>query len=174
MVKPPEPDFIAIGRILRPHGVRGELRVAQLTDYPERWRELETVYLGANYTCLEVESSRIHKEIILLKLIGLDDRDAVENLRGELLYIPFEQAILLKPDEFYHFQVIGFTVRTDKGEILGEIAEVLRPPGANEIFVIHGPRGEILVPVIKDVILNLDIDAGEVLVHLLPGLLRDT
>ncbi|TFG70341.1 MAG: ribosome maturation factor RimM, partial [Anaerolineales bacterium] len=82
-------------------------------------------------------------------------------------------AIPLEPDEFYTYQVIGLEVQTESGDVLGEIVEVLEPPGANEIFVVHGARGEILIPVIADVIRHLDLDSGVVIINPIPGLLRD-
>lgn len=173
MDKQPEPDFLAIGRILRPHGILGEIRVEMFTDAPDRWVGLTTVFLGSQHQQLEILSSRQHMKVALLKLAGYNDRDSVEKLRGEIIYVPFRDALPLEPDEFYTYQVIGFEVQTESGEVLGEIVDVLEPPGANEIFVVHGARGEILIPVITDVIRHLDLDTGVVIITPIPGLLRE-
>ena len=173
MHKQPEPNFLAIGRVLRPHGIRGEIRVELLTDFPDRFRGLKTVYLGSQHLRQEIDSSRQHKNVVLLKLVGYDNRDAVEPLRGELVFVAIDDAIPLDPDEFYYYQVVGLEVQTDSGDVLGEIVDVLKPPGANEVFVVQGVRGEILIPVIEDVIGNLDLEAGVVIIHPIPGLLRD-
>ncbi len=171
MYKQPEPDFLAIGRVLRPHGIRGEIRVEMLTDFPERWDGLKAVYLGTSHQKQEILSSRRHKKIVLVKFLGYDSRDDVEPLRGELIFVSINDAIPLEPDEFYYFQVVGLEVRTENGDVLGEIVDVLKPPGANEVFVVHGIRGEILIPVIEDVIRDLDMDTGVVIIHPIPGLL---
>ncbi len=173
MHKKPEPDFLAVGRVLRPHGIRGEIRVEMLTDFPDRWVGLKTILMGPSHHQFEIQSSRLHKKVVLLKFAGYDNRESVEPLRGEVLYVSIEDAIPLEPGEFYLYQVIGLEVQTESGDILGEIVEVLRPPGANEVFVVHGVRGEILIPVIEDVIRSLDLDSGVVVIHPIPGLLRD-
>ena len=173
MYKQPEPDFLAVGRVLRPHGVHGEIRVGMLTDFPDRWEGLKTVYLGSRYLPQEIVSSRRHQKVILLKLVGYDSREKVEPLRGELIFVSIDDAIPLEPDEFYYFQIVGLEVQTESGDVLGEIVDVLKPPGANEVFVVHGVRGEVLIPVIEDVIRNLDLDAGVVIINPIPGLLSD-
>jgi len=78
----------------------------------------------------------------------------------------------LEDEEYYHFQVNGLQVETDEGVYLGEVVDVLQAPGANDVFIIHGPDGEVLLPVIKDVVLDLNFETGHILVHLLPGLLE--
>ena len=167
----PEPRYLAVGRVLRPHGVRGELRVEILTDYPERIADLRELYVGANHRPYAVAGVRFHQNVMLLTLEGCADRDTADTLRGALVEIAIEDAVPLDEDEFYHFQVIGMQVESDEGEVLGEVVEVLTAPGANDVFIIHGTRGEILIPVIEDVVLDLDSEARKIRVHLLPGLL---
>jgi 16S rRNA processing protein RimM len=173
MKKQPEPNFIAVGRILRPHGVRGEVRVELLTDSPERWSNLESVFLGEQHLPEKILSHRLHKNFVLIKFAGYDDRNEVEALRGEYIYITLADAVPLEPDEFYYFQVLGLEVQTESGEVLGDIVDVLKPPGANEVFVIHGFRGELLVPVIADVVKHIDLNAGHIIIRPLPGLFDD-
>ncbi len=169
--KQPEPRYLAIGRIVRPHGVRGELRVEILTDYPERVAALRTLYIGPEHRPYTLKTVRFHQEAMLLTLEECTTRDAAEALRGNLVEVTLADAIPLDEGEYYHFQVIGMQVETDTGEVLGRITDVFTAPGANDVFVVHGPLGEILLPVIEDVIVNLDVAAGRVRVHLLPGLL---
>jgi 16S rRNA processing protein RimM len=119
-----------------------------------------------------VEQLRLHKSVLLLKLEGCDDRSAAEGLRGMLVQVPLEDAVPLKEDEYYHFQAIGVRVETTDGEPLGEIVEVLET-GANDVFVVQGPRGEVLVPVISDVVVDWDVAAKRMRVQLLPGTLQD-
>lgn len=167
----PEPRYLAVGRITRPHGVRGELRVEVLTDYPEHIADLQRLYIGKQHRPYKVLGVRFHQDAMLLTLEGCEDRDTADALRGSLVEIAVENAVPLEEDEYYHFQVVGMQVETDEGAVLGEVVDVLTAPGANDVFVIYGPQGEILIPVIEDVILDFDTDANRIHVHLIPGLL---
>ncbi|HOT91612.1 MAG TPA: ribosome maturation factor RimM [Anaerolineae bacterium] len=169
--KQPEPRYLAIGRILRPHGVRGELRAEILTDYPERVADLHTLYIGKEHRPYTLKGVRFHQGAMLLTLQECTTRDAAEALRGALVEVSLADAIPLNEGEYYHFQVIGMQVETDTGEVLGRITDVFTAPGANDVFVVHGPLGEILIPVIEEAIMDLDVEAGRVLIHVLPGLL---
>ncbi len=168
----PEPRYLAIGRVARPHGVRGELRVEVLTDYPEWVEQRAYLYVGPTHQRYALERVRLHQDVLLLKLEGCDDRDAAEALRGALIEVPVEDAIPLDEGEYYHFQLVGLQVVTETNEILGEVVEVMTlPKNANEVYVVHGPLGEILLPAIEDVVVSLDVDAGQIVVRPLPGLL---
>ncbi len=169
--KQPEPRYLAVGRVLRPHGIQGELRVEILTDFPEHLAELDTVYIGPEHHPYTLTHVRLHRDVLLLTLKECADRTTAEALRGAVVEIAREDAIPLEEEEYYHFQVIGMQVTTDGGELLGEVVEVFTVPGANDVFVIHGPRGEILLPAIADVVQDLDFAARSMRVHLLPGLL---
>jgi len=107
---------------------------------------------------------------VLLTLVGVDDRDAAEALRGQWIYVAIEDALPLGEGEYYHFQIVGLQVITAEGEALGRITEIL-PTGANDVYVIQGPRGEILVPALEGVILNVDLPNGRMIVRLPEGLL---
>jgi len=148
-----------------------------LTDYPERILQRPYLYLARpatpdNVTRYPVEAVRPHKGVLLVKLGGCDDRGAAEELRGMLVQIPFEEAVPLEEGEYYHFQLEGIDVETDGGEWLGRVAEVLGA-GVHDVFLIRGPRGEILLPSVEDVILELDIEARKMVVHLLPGMVAE-
>jgi 16S rRNA processing protein RimM len=173
----PEPYYVVIGVVRRPHGIAGEIRMEILTDYPERILQHRYLYLARpatpdDVTRYPVEAVRPHKGILLVKLGGCDDRDAVEGLRGMLVQIPFEEAVPLEEGEYYHFQLEGIDVETDGGEWLGRVAQVLEA-GVHDVFLIRGPRGEILLPSVEDVILQLDIEARKMVVHLLPGMVEE-
>jgi 16S rRNA processing protein RimM len=162
---------LVIGRIERPHGVRGEVRVTPYTDLPERFTWLKQLFIGeAEPRQVTVEAARLHGGLVLLKLEGYDNRDAVEPLRGELLQVPEEEGLPLEEGEYYLYQLIGLRVLADDGEELGELVEVIET-GANYVFVVRGPRGEILLPDTKEVVREIDFSGGQMIVHLLPGLL---
>ncbi|HEY84472.1 MAG TPA: 16S rRNA processing protein RimM [Chloroflexi bacterium] len=166
-----EPDFLVIGKIIKPHGIKGEVSVKVLTDFSERFDELEYISLGddnsqAEYT---VKATRWHKERVLMTFAEIPDRAAAETLRGLYLKIPIEEAMPLEPGAYYHYQLINLNVVTDTGEHLGRIAEIIET-GANDVYVVQGEKGEILLPVIKEVILSIDLEARLVTAHLLEGL----
>ncbi len=173
----PEPSFVVVGRVRRPHGIRGEIRVEILTDYPERLNQHTHFYLAPpqrpeKVQKYPIESIRPHKDILLLKLGGCDERNAAEELRDMIVQVPFEEAVPLEEDEYYHFQLIDMEVETDNGEWLGRVVEVL-DTGAHDVYIVHGPRGEVLLPGVEDVVLELDLEAQLMTVHIMPGLLKD-
>jgi len=173
----PEPRYLVVGCVLRPHGVRGELRVEVITGHPERLGQHAHFYLAhpdspEQAQRYSVEEIRGHKEIVLLKLEGCDDRNEAEVLRDMLVQVPAEEAVPLEEGEYYHFQIVGVRVETEDGEWLGQVAEVLET-GANDVYLVRGPRGEILLPAIVDVVLELDLEARRMVVRLLPGMLAE-
>lgn len=166
-----EPRFLIIGQIVRPHGVRGDVRVDVYTEQPERFNWLETVYLGEkDPQPVAVEGVRFHKKQVLLKLAGYDDRNAAETLRSVWLQVPEAEALPLEEGEYFFYQLLGLEVVTDAGELLGELTDVLETK-ANAVFIVQGPRGELLLPDTDEVVLDIDFDRRRMTVHLLPGLL---
>lgn len=165
----PEPHFLAVGRVARPFGLGGELRVELLTDYPEQLVRLRTVYLGPEAEPWEVEGIRLHKGGALFKLSGCEDRNAADLLRGALVQIALEDAVPLEEDEYYEHQIVGMTVVEQDGTPLGKVTEIVST-GANDVYVVVGPDGELLLPAIESVILEIDLDADRMVVHVMEGL----
>ncbi|MBC8447269.1 MAG: 16S rRNA processing protein RimM [Chloroflexi bacterium] len=168
---PLSPRYLAIGRIVGAFGVHGEVKVEVHTDYPERFHQMARVYLGEgdNLQPVALQEVRPHQGRFLLRLEGCPDRTAAEGLRGQWLYIPIEEAMPLDEDEYYEYEVLGLRVETVTEEFLGHIQEVIFT-GANEVFVVQGDRGELLIPVLEDVVLEIDRAGERVLVALPPGL----
>ena len=166
-----EPRFIAIGRITRPHGLRGELTVEVLTDFPERFDTIEIAYLGDSQQAdaWSVTATRWHKDRVLLTLRGCEDRTTAEKLRGLLVQIPIEEAMALSEDEYYPHELVGLDVVTTEGEDLGRVSEVIFTK-ANEVYVVTGSRGQLLLPAIAEVIEHIDLDTGQMTVRLMEGL----
>ena len=166
-----EPRFLVIGQVGKAHGVRGEVRVFPHTDIPERFTWLEKVYIGeANPRPAAVESARLHKGFVLLKLAGYDSREQVERLRGEWLQVLEDDAIPLAEGEYFLYQLVGLQVYNESGERLGELVEVIET-AANNVFVVQMPDQQLLLPDIEDVVQEIDFENGRMTVHLLPGLL---
>jgi len=173
-----DPKYLLLGEVLRPHGVRGELRVRLLTDYPERIDQMEHVYLGSGPDdetpqTYDVEHMRMNTPYGLLKLKGIDDREDADTLRSLFVMVDLEHAVPLEEGEFYLYQLIGLTVKQQDGQTLGQITDVLET-GANDVYVVNSPRyGEVLIPVTDETIVSTDIAAGELIVNLPDGLLPD-
>lgn len=168
---PLEPRFLVIGQITKPHGVRGELCVAPYTDVPERFTWLKTVYVGeTNPQPVQVVAARLHGNQVLLKLTGCEDRNTAESLRGEWLQVPQEEAIPLKEGEYYLYQLQGLAVYDEEGNLLGTLVEVLETK-ANNVFVVKGERGEVLIPDTAEVVKTIDFENGRITIHVIPGLL---
>jgi 16S rRNA processing protein RimM len=174
-----QPAFLVLGQIQRPHGVRGEMRLRVITAYPDRIAHLETVFIGTDpYDADAAQSfsminARWHREHLLVKLDGIPDRDEAERYRNQFLMVALDDAIPLEDDEYYVFQIIGAKMVTEDGETLGSITQVLET-GANDVFVVTGGiRGEVLIPDLPHVILNVDLEQQIVTVAPPPGLLSD-
>lgn len=150
-----------------PHGLAGEVRVQILTDFPERFGLLKTVYVGEDHSPMVIQDQRVLGGRAVLKLEGID-HPAAEKLRGLLIQIPMGEAMALEEDEYYVHQIVGLEVWTREGEYLGRVAEVLET-GSNDVYVVRDGE-EILIPALSDVILDVDLDKGRVEVELMKGL----
>ncbi len=164
--------YIAIGRIVGAHGVRGEVKVSVMTDFPERYRPGATAYLGTELDCIpiEIEAARPHRGVMLVKLSTVPDRNLAATLQGQYLLIPADQAMPLAEHEHYAHDLIGLVVETTTGEALGTLTEVLFT-GANDVYVVAGPSGEALLPALRSVIMRVDLVAGKMTVSVPEGLL---
>ena len=174
-----EPRYLLLGQILRPHGIRGEVRVRILTDYPQRIKQLDTIFLGDDpntdaAVAYHLDSFRMNQDYGLIKFKGIDDRDTADTLRQLYVMVTLENAIPLEEGEFYLYQLIGVTVQTEDGTPLGTIREVLET-GANDVYILDSPQyGEILIPVTDETIIQTDISNSLVVVRLPEGLLPES
>lgn len=170
------PDgYMAVGMIAGVHGLRGEVKVELHTDFPERFAPGEIVYLGTNLQETVITEARPHQGQYLLQFRGMDNRTQAEELRGLWIFIPEAEAADLDDDTYFVHDIIGLSVQTVSGELLGTIEQVLFT-GANEVYVVmtpDEPRREILLPAIADVVKQVDLDNGILVVELLPGLLDE-
>lgn len=166
-------DFLQVGVITATHGIRGEVKVFPTTDDPERFLDLETVYLdlGREKKLLTVSSVKFFKQFVILKFKEFDNINDVEPFRKKSLLVTRDQAVPLEEDEYFIADLIGLTVITDEDRELGKLTDVLET-GANDVYQVTDENGkEILLPAIKDCILSVDLEKGEMKVHILEGLL---
>lgn len=166
------PRYLIIGRVLKPIGVRGELKIEILTDFPERFASLRQVFLGDDAKSFVVESARaLNAHIARLKLAGIDTPEAAATLRHQLVYVAREDAVPLPPNRVYLYQTIGLRVKTTDGVVLGQVTDVL-DTRANDVYIVHDGTREILLPAIPQVIKEINLERGEMIVELMEGLVE--
>jgi 16S rRNA processing protein RimM len=163
-----ENDFLTVGRILAPWGLKGDLKSEIHTDFPQRFAPDSKVYIDG--VAMTIERSRPSKGNVILKLDGVDSVEQVEALKGKYLQIPQNESMPLQDDEYYQFQIIGLEVSTTNGRLLGVIDQIL-PTGSNDVYIVKGQDGEFLIPAMDDVVKQIDLDKGTMTIEEIKGLL---
>lgn len=166
-------NYLRVGVITTTHGVRGEVKVFPTTDDPGRYKELKKVLLdtGKELLSLDIEGVKFFKQMVILKFKGIDNINDIEKYRGKDLLISREDAVPLEDGEYFIFDLIGSSVCTEDDKELGILSEILTT-AANDVYVVKTSSGkEILIPSIKECILNVDVDNKKIVVHLLDGLI---
>jgi|ADurb_Oil_01_Slu_FD_contig_123_24618_length_2731_multi_4_in_2_out_2_3 16S rRNA processing protein RimM len=158
---------VVIGKISAPHGVRGEVRIVPLTDFPERFENLKTVFLEDD-SKMELESVKFSNKFIIAKFKNINSRNDIEIFNGKLLMLNRSDIPSLPEGEYYNFDIIGLEVIDDKGSKLGKITEVLKT-GSNDVYVVEGKK-QILVPALKKVVKEINLVDGFMKVELLEEL----
>jgi 16S rRNA processing protein RimM len=164
----PEPAVV-VGRLTRVHGVEGELAVLVLSEVPGRFDDGAVVYLEDG-RALTVESSRPHKDRLLVRFREVPDRTAAEALRGALVVVPARMSPELPEGSWWDHQLVGCKVRTEGDRMLGTVTEIIHT-AANDVWVALDDAGtETLVPALKDVLVSVNVDAKRIVVREVPGL----
>jgi len=164
----PSGETLAVGRIVRPHGVRGGLLLDPYSELVSVLVPEASVFVGEARQPATVIGVRKHGKRYLLELKGCSSLEAAEAWRSAEVRVAVEDAPALPAGTYFHWQILGLTVITDEGVVLGQVAEIL-PTGANDVYLVRGER-EILLPATQEVVLQIDPVAGQMIVHLLPGL----
>jgi 16S rRNA processing protein RimM len=164
-----EPSFLAVARVRRPFGLKGELLLEVLTDFPARLTQNELLYAGDERIPCEVETIRRHGTDMVLQLKTVRDRDAAEKMRGEVFSIRVDDLPPLPAGVYYLHQIEGIEVFTEQGERLGRVKEILKT-GANDVYVVQGDKAEILLPAIPQVIREVRLEEGKIIVRMMEGL----
>ena len=166
-------DLLKVGVITTTHGVRGEVKVFPTTDDAERFLELEYVLLdtGRELRRLDIKNVRFFKNLVILKFDGIDNINDIEKYKGKDLWIPREEAQELGEDEYYIAELQGLNVVLEDGTEFGTLRDVMET-GANDVYIIDSnEHGEVLLPAIKECILDVDLEKNTMTVHLMKGLL---
>ena len=166
-------DRLKVGVITSVHGIKGEVKVFPTTDDSKRFKKLKQVYLntGKELLPLEIEGVKFFKQMVILKFKGYDNPDDVSKFRQKELWIDRKDAVKLMKDEYFIADLIGISVCTEEGMLIGTLKDVIET-GANDVYAVETPEGkEILIPAIKQCILNVDTDQRKMTVYLMEGLL---
>lgn len=166
-------DLLKVGVITTTHGVRGEVKVFPTTDEAERFLELDYVLLdtGRELRRLEIQNVKFFKNLAILKFKGIDNINDIEMYKGRDLWIPREEGQELAEDEYYVADLIGMQVVLENGTVFGTLKDVMET-GANDVYVINTKdKGEVLLPAIRECILDVNVEENTMTVHLMKGLL---
>jgi 16S rRNA processing protein RimM len=165
-----EPEYLAVGFLRRPHGVQGEILMDVHTDFPERLKAGRQLFLGPQHLPVTLAGIRPNGDRMLVRLEGIDTPEAAGRYRNTWLFSRLKDLPPLPEGRYYKHQVLGLDVRDEADRPLGYVTEILET-GANDVYVVKDPAGhETLLPAIPEVILEIDMDAGILRVHLLEGL----
>lgn len=164
---------IEVGKIINTHGIRGEVKVLPLTDDPMRYEELDWVYIqmDGGTKKLFIKNIRYQKNNIIIKFDGIDSMNDAEKIKNKMLLIDRDRAVPLPKDTYFICDLIGLEVRTHTGDVLGNITDVFKT-GSNDVYVVKNPDGkDILIPAIKDVVVEVNIDDNYMVIKPLEGLI---
>lgn len=163
-------ELVPAGKVVGIHGIRGEIKILSSGDYEKRaWKVLH-IQSKKGVVEYDVLCSRPHKRVILVKLVDVDTREEAATLIGCEVLVKRSFFKKLPEGEYRRFEIEGMEVNTDDGRYLGSITDIFST-GSNDVYVIDGPHGEVLIPAIKDVVLKVDVKKKKMLVHLIEGLL---
>lgn len=165
-------EYFEVGQIVNTFGIKGQLKVKPFTDDMERFEELKTVYICKKNEMkkVEIEDVKYNKQCVLLKVKGIEDLTQAEKYKGLFLKIDRKDAKKLPKDTYFIADILGLEVYTEEGELLGKVDDIF-PTGANDVYVVKDELGkQILLPSIPEVLKEIDLEKGKVIVHLIEGL----
>lgn len=165
-------EYFEVGQIVNTFGIKGQLKVKPFTDDMERFEELKIVYICKKNEMkkVEIEDVKYNKQCVLLKVKGIEDLTQAEKYKGLFLKIDRKDAKKLPKDTYFIADILGLEVYTDEGELLGKVDDIF-PTGANDVYVVKDELGkQILLPSIPEVLKEIDLEKGKVIVHLIEGL----
>jgi len=166
-------NMLQVGVISSTHGVRGEVKVFPTTDDVKRFKRLKEVILetGKEELLLEIEGVKFFKQFAILKFKGIDNINDIEKYKGKSLFVTRKNAVPLRKDEYFIADLQGLIVEDEEGNEIGTLRDVMET-GANDVYIVDMTDGrEVLLPAIKECILDVDVEGGKIRVHMMDGLL---
>lgn len=168
-------NLLQVGVISSTHGIRGEVKIFPTTDDVNRFKKLKKVILdtGREQKELEIQGVKFFKQFVILKFKGIDNINDIEKYKGKNLYVTREHAVKLNKDEYFIADLIDMQVLLEDGSVFGTLTDVMKT-GANDVYCIQTEKyGEVLIPAIGECILQVDVEARKMTVHLMPGLVEE-
>lgn len=163
-------DKIKVGQVVNVVGLKGELKVYHYSDYKERFEELTKIYL--ENTLYKISGVRYMKEIVILKLEGIDDRTEAEKHRGEDIYFDKADTRVLPEDTYYIADLIGLAVIDESGSIIGTLSDVIQNRAQDLYEVERENKSKFLIPAVEEFILKIDMNSRTMTVRLIEGLME--
>jgi len=167
-------DLVAIGRILKPIGTQGEVKVLPLTNDKQRFASLQSVWVGHDTTIVEqrdISAVRIDAKQVIVSLSGIETPQEAKGAKNKYLFVPKEQTIKLRPGSYFMDEVIGCKVVTEEQMNVGIVTDLLSLP-INDVWVVRNGTREFLIPAVKAIIRKVDIKMKRITIHTLEGLLE--
>ena len=164
--------YLEIGQIVNTFGIKGMIKIKPFTDDIKRFEKLQTIYIKNNQKEkeYEIEEIKYHKNMVLMKLKGINTIEEAEHLRQSYLLVDRQKEEPLEEGVYYIVDLLGLEVYTDKGELLGKVEDIFNT-GSNDIYVVKNELGKrILLPGIDEVLKDIDLEKGKITVHLIKGL----
>ena len=162
-------NLVTIGKCVKPHGLKGEIGVKPITDFPERFEQTEVVFAHQQkdpVKRLEIETVRTRSGGFLLRFKGIDSKEKAQALRGFFLAVPEDELVVLEEDEFWHWELEGLKAFDPEGTELGVLKEVIESP-AHDLYVIETKAGTThLVPAVYEYVPEIDVESGKIVVIL--------
>lgn len=169
-------QLLKVGVISSTHGIRGEVKVFPTTDDPNRFKKLKQIILdtGKGQKELEIQGVKFFKQFVILKFKDIDDINDIEKYKGKSLFVTRENAVELEEDEYFIADLIDMQVVLEDGAVFGTLTDVMET-GANDVYCIETEKyGEVLIPAIKECILDVDIENNKMVIHLMAGLVDES
>lgn len=169
-------DYFRIGAVVKAHGIRGEMKVFPTTDDPKRFsllkgKDVRFVTRHGEQRSVLIQGVKYFKNLVILKLDGIETPEEAERLRGGEFFVSREEALPLEEGEYYISDLIGLSVETEAGEAFGTLSDVLQT-GANDVYEVDSiAHGKVYLPVIPDCVKQVDLEGGKVVVHIMKGLI---
>jgi len=166
-------SLITVGRILRPHGIRGEVKVVPSTDWPDRYNELSSLCLAlpdGEKKWIKIEQVRVQQNSVILKLSGFENRSQADTLRSVEICVREKELPSLPEGHYYIHDLVGMNVRTVLGKIIGSVIDVIQMP-AQDIYIVDADGKEVMIPAVKEFIKRIDIQKREIWIDPIEGLI---
>lgn len=173
-MKSTHPPLYAVGSVVKAFGIKGEIVVQHMTDSPDRFRSLRSVWVGddsQSATEVRIEHCTVESRGVRIKLRGTDDRTAAEALRGKVFFVDERHRVRLPAGRYFVHDVIGLAVLDEQGHALGHVADVLHAP-AHDLYVVRGNGSEFMIPAVREFIAAIDLEHRTMTVRLIEGLVE--